>query len=251
MWKKMPKRIEPPAFEIDLDRNTDKISADFRINRRLHIPEFLNHRAAEALYYHLKEQVEWSTLLASNGRKYEAPAKIQRKYSAKEQQQLTDLAHAGARGGEQAYLYEATHFLPRDLTKDRSMLGRLAKVLRSSEFMEFMRRVSGVKEIAFVDVQAMRISSGHFMTFRSMPDSSAGPGAKCYAFYSYNLTPEWKAEWGGLMEFRGNKGHLVEAHLPCFNCLDIFACPQGHWMSAVSPFAGGPNYSVSGGFYEF
>jgi Rps23 Pro-64 3,4-dihydroxylase Tpa1-like proline 4-hydroxylase len=128
-------------------------------------------------------------------------------------------------------------------------LALFADFLNSSVFMDFARQVSGIQEIAFAEVRALRFRPGQFMTFRDVPDS-AGVNARCRAFYSYNLTPEWKAEWGGLLEFKGNRGHLVEAYLPCFNCLDIFACPQGHWVSVVAPSAGGPIYSVSGGLYQ-
>jgi Rps23 Pro-64 3,4-dihydroxylase Tpa1-like proline 4-hydroxylase len=89
---------------------------------------------------------------------------------------------------------------------------------------------------------------GHFITFHDATRSADKEG-KRRAAYSYNLTPEWKTEWGGLLEFRGKEGHIVEAFSPCFNCLDLFAFPQGHWMSLVAPFCDGPTYAVTGGLY--
>jgi hypothetical protein len=238
-------------FEINPGLDPDKLGEVFRIRRRLHIVGWLNVAAAEALYHSLNEYREWSSFLTGNGRMYEAPFEVRSKYTDEHEQELVNLANASARQDGFAYTYDASRRVsPQTAARARDplLLLNFAGFVNSGVFTEFVRRVTGIEEIAYIDVQAMRLRSGHFITFRDTTPF-ADKERKCSAFFSYNLTPEWKPEWGGLLEFRGQEGHLVEAYIPCFNCLDIFALPQGHWVSVVSPFASGPSYSVSGSIY--
>jgi Rps23 Pro-64 3,4-dihydroxylase Tpa1-like proline 4-hydroxylase len=69
------------------------------------------------------------------------------------------------------------------------------------------------------------------------------------ASFQLNLTPEWRPEWGGLLEFRGT-GHSIEGILPRFNSLDIYTFPQGHWIGAVAPYARGPRLAIAGRLYR-
>lgn len=242
---------ETHVFEINPCHNAGQMQEIFGIKRRLHIAEFLDPTSAEALYHHLDEEVGWSTFLTSNGRRYEAPPAIRRQHTSAQERELIDLAHASARRGGLAYVYDASGPLRRDPTmrgRDDSLLARFADFLNSSMFLTFVRRACGVEELACAAVQAVCLRPGHFVSFQEVPHGDGHQG-KCCGVYAYNVTPEWKAEWGGLLELRGSEGHLVEAFAPCFNCLDVFACPQGHWVSAVAPFAGGPQYAVSGGLY--
>jgi SM-20-related protein len=236
-------------FKIASSIDGEEMSATFRSNRRLHIKEFLGKTAAEALYRHLDGHVDWSTFLTANGRMYEAPASVRRKYESEQEQALIDLAHRSARKRGMGYAYDASQRrTATSRSRDPSLLDRFAAFVNSGEFTDVIRRISGIDKIASIAIQAVRLRPGHFMTFHDALLSGDKQGS-CRAAFSYNLTPEWKAEWGGLLEFRSGEGHLVEAYAPCFNCLDVFAIPQGRWLSVVSPFAGGPSYSVTGSVY--
>jgi SM-20-related protein len=236
-------------FQINPDNDVEEFGAYFRAHRRLHISEFLERHCSEALYHHLKEDVTWSSFLSINRRRYEAAAEVQRTYRSRQRRQLANLAYSTARQGDYAYFHDGSAVISPDCSNGSSLLARLAKFLNSGTFKDFIRRVSGIEEVAFVDARALRFCAGHFMTY-GHEQISADANAKCRLLYYYNLTPSWRPEWGGLLEFRGNKGYIVEAQLPCFNCLDLFPWSQGHWISFVSPFADGENYSVSGGIYE-
>lgn len=238
-------------FEINSDINPDKLCETFQNVRRVRISGFLPPASAEALYHYVHEQAEWNSFLTNKGRMYELPHEFKRHYGAEEEQALINLAHTSARDGGVAYIYDATHRFSQEAAvraRDPSILARFADFLNSQVFLEFVRRVSGIEEIDTVEVQAMRFCPGHFITFRGATPFLNKP-IRQHAFYSYHLTPEWKAEWGGLLEFRGVEGRTVEAYVPCFNALDIFAFPQGHWLSVVSPFAGGSSYAVWGGMH--
>ena len=237
------------SFEINRSLDLDRLRDVLRTKRRLHITELLDPTAAESLYHALARDVEWSTLLAANGRMYEAPHGVQRAYGDEQARALIDLAHRSARERGFGYAYDA-HAL-RAAGADAagpSLLDRFAEFVSSPEFTGIISRICGMEEIARIELQAVRLRPGHFMTFHHTL-LGGDKECQCRAFFSYSVTPEWRPEWGGLLELRGEEGHLVEAYAPCFNCLDIFALPQGRWLSTVSPIAGAPAYSVSGSVY--
>ncbi len=239
------------TFEINPKLDAAKLNEEFKANRRLHVSELLSPEASEALYHYVNEQVEWSTYLVSKGRMYEAPPEVRKEYTEKDEQELIDAAVANARELGFTYIYDSNRRVSEDpavRAQDPSLLARFADFANSATFLDFMRTLTGVPELVRAEVHAMRFRSGHFITFHDGTRSADKEGKK-RATYFYNLTPEWRVEWGGLLEFRGKEGHLVEAYAPCFNCLDVIAFPMGHWMSMVAPFIDGPAYAIQGGLY--
>jgi Rps23 Pro-64 3,4-dihydroxylase Tpa1-like proline 4-hydroxylase len=61
-----------------------------------------------------------------------------------------------------------------------------------------------------------------------------------------NLSPRWKIEWGGLLMFHGDDGHVAEAFLPNFNSLNLLKVPALHSVSQVSLFAGDDRLAITG-----
>jgi Rps23 Pro-64 3,4-dihydroxylase Tpa1-like proline 4-hydroxylase len=61
-----------------------------------------------------------------------------------------------------------------------------------------------------------------------------------------NLTPGWSVDWGGLLMFVDQDGHVAEAYTPAFNALNLFQVPQPHAVSMVAPFAGGDRLAITG-----
>jgi Rps23 Pro-64 3,4-dihydroxylase Tpa1-like proline 4-hydroxylase len=66
------------------------------------------------------------------------------------------------------------------------------------------------------------------------------------AAYVLNLTPEWRPDWGGLLQFYDAMGNVSRAFTPGFNVLNIFRVPQPHSVSWVTPLAAAPRYAVTG-----
>ncbi len=71
-------------------------------------------------------------------------------------------------------------------------------------------------------------------------------GKQRRAAYVLSLTPEWRAEWGGVLEFLDADGHIAEGYVPCFNALNVFLVPQLHHVSCVAAFAAAPRLSLTG-----
>ncbi len=54
------------------------------------------------------------------------------------------------------------------------------------------------------------------------------------------LTMNWRADWGGFMQFYANDFNIELGLLPRFNALNMFLPPQEHSVSSVTPFAAWP-----------
>lgn len=105
-----------------------------------------------------------------------------------------------------------------------------------------MRALTGDPTCAFCDDQATRCLPGHFLTRH---DDARGDHGRLFA-YVLNLTPGWRSDWGGQLQFIGEDGHVTEPFTPAFNALNIFRVPQDHAVSVVAPFAGGARLSITG-----
>ncbi len=61
-----------------------------------------------------------------------------------------------------------------------------------------------------------------------------------------NLTPRWRADWGGLLLFTDEDGHVAEGYTPAFDALNLLRTPPPHRVSGVASFAPAPRLSITG-----
>jgi Rps23 Pro-64 3,4-dihydroxylase Tpa1-like proline 4-hydroxylase len=169
--------------------------------------------------------------------------------SPQEEEALGSFAVQSAKEGGVSYLHDSSNAEPsREVD---SPLREFREVLNSAAVIQVFRDITGISDLAHASLEARRFRAGHFMTFHHGTQSSDDTG-KRRASFSLNLTPEWKPEWGGMLEFRGiADANLVEAIVPSFNCLDVFPFPRGHWVSLVSGFVDCPIYALVGGLYRY
>ncbi len=123
---------------------------------------------------------------------------------------------------------------------------RVLEFLNSPAFLDFGRQVTGVRSIALVDAQATLYRPGHFLT----DHDDAVPDKRRVAAYVLSLTPQWRADWGGILSFLDRDGHVAEGYTPAFNALNLFRVPQRHLVSFVAPFAQEGRYSITGWLRE-
>lgn len=243
------------GFELNASLNGTGLNQEFRQKFWLHIENILSPVTALALYELVSREVEWRSFLVADERLLAAPAELRGAYPPEVEKELADYAYAGAAKGF-AYLQDANRLFAEDVPEgteieevvDAPVLVRLGEFVNSQPFLEFVRAVIGVPEISRAAIRATRFRPGHFEMFHNAT-RSADKSGKRIAEFSINLTPEWKAEWGGLLEFRRTEPGVAEAYVPTFNSLDIFGFPVGHWISCVAPFAGGSRLAVSGRLY--
>ncbi len=233
---------DAPIYRLDPALDPERLAAEFRRRGRAHIPDFLVREDAERLHAFLKASNAWRLIVNQDDRVFELDRAAQSEMPPEARLRLEQAVHAAARYGFQ-YQYESIR-VPDEEPKRRAIddpLCAFASFLSSEPVLAVLRIVLGTT-IDFADAQATAYGLGHFLTAHD--DALEGKNRK--AAYVFSLSPSWRAEWGGLLMFHQPDGHIGEALTPTFNALNLFAVPQTHSVSMVTPFAAARRYSVTG-----
>ncbi len=198
---------------------------------------------AEALHHHLDRQMEWSRTVSQGEKAWDmGPELIAAMDAGKDTELLTDV-HKAARDGFQ-FLFDS--LIVSDDAGERKtrglLLDRVIDALNHPAALDTFRAITGASNIRVVDGQATRYLPGHFLT--SHDDGIDGEGR--IAAYVINLTQNWRADWGGLLQFHNAGGDIPLALKPGFNTIHLFRVPQMHSVSYVAPFAAVPRYAITG-----
>lgn len=198
---------------------------------------------AEVLHRHLASELEWWRVVNQGERTWDIGPESLAAMEKTGDGPLIDAVHNGARDGFQ-FLFDSVRVS--DDAGERHarglLLDRLIDMMNSEPVLAVMRQITGCDDVVRADGQATRYLPGHFLTGHD--DDIEGKGR--IAAYVINLTPVWRTEWGGLLQFHDETGDLTHALRPCFNSIHIFRVPQVHSVSLVAPFAGGARLSVTG-----
>lgn len=114
--------------------------------------------------------------------------------------------------------------------------------VNSRAFLDFVAILSGEPRGTYADTMASRYRPGDFLSAHD--DQMKGKNR--LLAYVLNFTPLWRPDWGGVLSFLDEDGHVAEGYTPCFNALNIFAIPSAHAVSYVAPFAGAHRHAVTG-----
>jgi Rps23 Pro-64 3,4-dihydroxylase Tpa1-like proline 4-hydroxylase len=235
--------MDEDAFRLNPALDADRLADDFSRSRRLHIPNFLAAEGAEWLYQSLKAEESWKLVINQEDKAFELDRSAQAALSPEQREQLDLAVHKSARYGFQ-FRFESIRVSDSRAERAASatLLNRFAAFLSSEPVLALVRRITGADDISFADAQGTAYGLGHFLTAHD--DEVAGKSRR--AAYVFNLTPSWRPDWGGLLLFHGADGHIEQGYSPSFNALNIFAVPQPHSVSMVTPFAARRRYSVTG-----
>jgi hypothetical protein len=233
-------------FALDSQLNPQTLGDLFRRSRRLQVVNFLQLDSARALHEELAESAAWSMALNRGERILDLSPKAQEALTPDQWQKLNQGIAAGGRRGFQ-FCYDTIR-LPKPSGDPAAspppppLLAAFAEFMSSPPVIAFMRTLTGAKDISFADAHASRYRANHFLTTHD--DQAENMGRR--AAYVLNLCPEWRPDWGGLLLFYDHQGHVVRGYTPGFNTLNIFAVPQAHSVSWVTPLAPRPRYAVTG-----
>jgi SM-20-related protein len=219
-----------------------ELAAIFAAHRRMQIADFLSSESAQALLADLSQSGAWK-LAANRGEQIiDFDAARQEALTPEQWAKLDQAVALGGRYGFQ-FRYDTIR-LPKEkgLAPASPALAEFADFLSSPVMVAFFRRLTGAGDIDFADAHASRYRAGHFLTTHD--DAQAEMGRR--AAYVLNLSPEWRPDWGGLLLFYDAHGNVVRGFTPRFNSLNIFAVPQAHSVSWVTPLAAAPRYAVTG-----
>ena len=228
---------------LNPELNLTALADGFTQKRRVQIPNLLLPDVAERLYQCLEHEVPWgfayidgetSTILKADKLAAFAP---------------TDWADLSAKVHARAlhkYQFAYSSYMMITAYKEQRdpdlLLHRVVEFINSPPFLDLIRTVTGVRNIIKADAQATRYIPGHFL--KKHNDLVATQGRE--VAYVINLTKEWQADWGGLLQFMDEQGRITETFMPAFNSLSLFQVPMWHHVSYVPPYAARSRYAITG-----
>jgi SM-20-related protein len=241
-------------FDLTPTPDLEALGSVFRSRAHVRIFDILRPSGALALYEHLAQELAWRPVIFSSGRLLSAAAAAAGGQSHPLDEQARARAYEGAERGS-AYLHDVDRLFPEDVPESlpfdnglqTGLLAEFRRFANSPPFLDLAHRVTGTA-IERVEIQATRHRRGHFSTFVTLPPSVGDTSAVSFGF-DLTLTLEWSSDWGGVLTFRGQDVSNTDGYVPAFNALDIYALPQGHWISAVTDFAGGNRLAIAGRLY--
>jgi Rps23 Pro-64 3,4-dihydroxylase Tpa1-like proline 4-hydroxylase len=119
--------------------------------------------------------------------------------------------------------------------------------LNGKPFLDFIRAVTDLPQIAVCDAQASHYGPNQFLSLHQ--DISVEEDEDRLVAYVLNLaTGRWRPDWGGYLLFFDERGDIVHGYMPRFNCLNMFRVPRHHSVSYVPPFAAGNRLAITGWF---
>ena len=214
----------------------------FAATGRIEIPDLLAPAQAESLRNRLVARDDWLLGLNAGERVYEIPPAGARAMTAEQWRELDTMVANAARRGFQ-YRYESIRVSDDPDARDPvDPLAGFVSFMSSRPVLDLIADITGIDDLEFADGQATAYRSGHFLTRHD--DDVAGKRRR--AAYVFGLSPDWRAEWGGLLMFHRTDGNIAEAFSPAMGALRLFAVPVTHSVSYVTPFAPEPRLSVTG-----
>ncbi len=231
----------PIRLNPDLDRKA--LRRSFDQTGRLHVPQVLEAESAQRLHATLESSRDWVFVFNRGNRHFEVTPK---NFAAMPQeakiQMQRDILENARNGFQLAYdVVNVSKKTSTVLTSD-PVLTELHAFMNGPDYLGFLRDITGETRGTWCDVTATRYKPGHFC---EMHDDKADDGERLIAFV-LNLTPRWRVDWGGLLLFIDDRGHVTQGLTPAFNALNLFRTPQQHSVSAVAPFAGANRLSITG-----
>lgn len=220
------------------------LRARLRTHGRVQVEQFLQPDAATRLHDCLAQEVPWTLALRDAAGARTLPAADYAAMSPAAVDALLRDTATGAGGGAFRFAYDS-YMMVRAYTEGRDpglVLHRILEFLNTPPYLEFCRTLTGDPRIRRVNAQATRYRPGHFLRTHSDEDTNEG---RLYA-YVINLSRDWKADWGGLLQFTDPDGRVAETFLPRWNTLSLFAVPADHAVTMVMPWAERNRLAITG-----
>lgn len=221
----------------------DALAGEYSAKGRIHIPAFLDDQSAKCISAAIERVPRWNLVFDAAGKHYDLDAAGAGSLPVEQRERLMSIVHDQA-AKSFAYLFETCPIYDiyhSGSARDHPMTEAF-EFLNSEIFISFMRRLTGASDISFADAQVTRYGPGHFLTTHD----DAVEGKNRRAAFVLNMTPEWRADWGGHLNFFDAGGNIKEAYMPAFNAINVFSVPAAHSVGYVAPFAGARRISITG-----
>ena len=231
------------SIRISSAHDMEALQRQFQQHGRIQIRDFLRLASADAICQALTTQKRWNMVYMDGGNHVDADANAIARWPRNQRDKLRKLVYSQATDRFQ-YWYATVPIY--DIYHQKQLPGHyfneIFEFLNSSEFLEFTRVVTDDDSISFADAQATRFDPGHFLTGHD--DAVAGKNRR--VAYVISLSPVWRADWGGCLQFMNSLGNIEEGYSPTYNALSMFRVPSVPSGSMVVPYAGASRYSITG-----
>ncbi|RMF12097.1 MAG: hypothetical protein D6757_10090 [Alphaproteobacteria bacterium] len=224
--------------------NPARLARRFREKGRVQIHPFLEEEDAKRLFACLSRQLEY--ILVYNDEDDEVHRlKAQELAAMAVEERRRFLAGIHERASRRFQFFYGSYLLLENYLegRDRELLvHRYLEFINSPPVIELLRAVTDIPELIKADAQVTRYGPHHFLTRHD--DLVAGQNRR--VAMTLHMTPRWRPDWGGYLQFFDANGDIEEAFQPRFNCLNLFRVPMSHAVQYVSPFAGAHRYAITG-----
>jgi len=239
---------QPVKLSDKLD--TDALAGQFARDQRVQIRNVLDEQSAVAITRLLIEQTPWGVSWQAGE---DGPHRIRNEemaqFTTRDVPQVSEKLHRSMAGDDFAFIY-SQYRMSKAIEEGWSKSpGHDAVVegLNETGFLDFIRTVTGLPQIAGCDAQASHYGPNQFLSLHQ--DISVDPDEDRLVAYVLNLCPDrWRPDWGGYLNFFDDDGDIVAGYMPRFNCLNMFRVPRNHSVSYVPPFAAGNRLAITGWF---
>ena len=235
-------------FELNPALDRGALAKRFAADRRLQIENVLTDETARELRTICEKHTEWGMALqaGANGEPRNfRPSELRDPAVQKQALELGQATDRAAAGRDYAYR-SLRYSLVEGLQQGWNPGGPhevLLEHLNASPFLDLMREVTGIGELAKADGHASCFAAQHFLGIHT--DSHVAEGWQ--VAYVLNLTiDDWYPDWGGYLVFYDDDGNVETGFMPRFNTLNLFKVPQKHAVTYVPPFAPKGRYAISG-----
>jgi len=150
-----------------------------------------------------------------------------------------------ARQGEFSFLYHTYMMISayqQRRNPELAALHKLTEALNQPPWLNFMRELADDPAIIKTSAQATRYTAGQFLTTHN----DSAEGELRYLAYVIQLTRDWHADWGGLLQFMDDKRRITDTVTPQYNSIALFKTPRLHCVSPVASYAAGERLTITG-----
>jgi hypothetical protein len=231
----------PFGFRVNPELDVPALAAIYAANGRVRIGSFLCPDGLPEFYDDLETRDDWWHLMRTRDGVLELDGAAKAAMTGERRAALDAEVLTLVRNQFQ-YRYEGVRVPDPDAADPNDPLTAFAELMSSEPMLELLRAITGATALSFTDGQATAYGPGDFLTCHD--DDVAGKNR--LAAYVYGLTPGWRVDYGGVLLFHEQDGSHIAGHVPRFNTLDLFAVPQLHSVSMVTPAAPHRRYAVTG-----
>jgi hypothetical protein len=234
------------SYRLSSDLDLAALKAAFAETGRLQIRDVLDPLSAQALAEALDAEQDWLRSVRLKSGAFSAPLKGREPVQPMHARWIEE-ARVDPDDTAMQYMFDV-----RRLSAERAFgmergdaLNAFYDFLNGPEFLGFGAAITGDAP-AGCEAQATRYRHGDLLTLHSDRDSHS----RRLSAWVFNLSRDWRPEWGGLLLFHDEAGGIVEGFNPVFNSLSLFRVPMDHSVTQVVDFAPRDRLAVSGWYLK-